>query len=211
MGKLVNGIHGSIQGKIGPLVGSSWKGIYYIKSRPSKRSKKRRPGEKINQSNFANVHYWLQPVIDFLRAGFKGYSPRMEGFNAAKSYALKHACAAGDDGNKFLDPALVQVSYGDLPLPSHISVVKSGDFELQFTWDDKVSDGANPYDQAMLLAYDNNNRVENMKLTGQFRNTGADSLMLPQKAGLTYHVYIAFTAHDRSRQSHSVYLGTTNV
>jgi hypothetical protein len=210
MGKLTNGIYGPIRGKVGPVVGSSWKGEYYIKSRPRRRTKKRGAVEKINQGNFASVHYWLQPVIEFLRAGFKGYGPRVEGFNAAKSYALKHAFS-GDAGNKLLDPALVQVSYGNLPLPSHISIAKSDDYTLQFTWDTSLSDGASAYDQAMLLAYDNKKKEQCMKLTGQFRSNGNDKLILPQTTGLNYHVYIAFTAHDRSRQSHSVYLGVINT
>ena len=207
MGRLVNGIHGPIHGKVGTVIGSSWKGEYYIKGRSRKRTKKRGADERRNQSYFASVHYWLQPVIDFLRAGFKGYAPRVEGFNAAKSYALKHAFAS-DTANKSLDPALVQVSYGDLPLPSDASVAKLNDCTLQFTWDTGVPVGATEYDQAMLLAYDNINRQQSMKLTGQFRSTGTDTLTLLDKTGLTYHIYIAFTAHDRSRQSHSVYLGT---
>ncbi len=210
MGKLINGIYGPIHGKVGSVVGSSWKGEYYIKSRPRKRGKKRGAVEKNNQDNFASLHYWLQPVIAFLRAGFKGYTPKVEGFNAAKSYALRHAFV-GDAGNKSLDPALVQVSYGYLPLPSHCSVEKSGDHHLQFAWDTGLTDGANGYDQAMLLAYDSKNRAQNMKLTGQFRSTGTDTLHLPQITGFTYQVYIAFTAHDRSRQSHSVYLGAINT
>ena len=206
MGKLINGIYGPIRGRVGPVIGSSWKGEPYVKSRPRKRGKKRQANEQLNQQNFASVHYWLQPLIGFLRAGFKGYMPKVEGFNAAKSYALKNAFA-GEAGNKLLDSALVQVSYGDLPLPSHISMEKPGDHELQFTWDTGLADGANPYDQVMLLAYDHKNREQRMKLTGQFRSTGTDTLELLPGTGFSYHVYIAFTAHDRSRQSHSVYLG----
>ena len=72
MARLINSINGPIVGKIGPVVGASWKGEAYIRSVPHKRSKKRQPLEKINQSNFATVHYWLQPILAYLRAGFKG-------------------------------------------------------------------------------------------------------------------------------------------
>jgi hypothetical protein len=67
-------------------------------------------------------------------------------------------------------------------------------------------EGMNDHDQVMLLLYDDKAGYENMKLTGQFRYTGSDELQLPAPAG-EFHVYVAFIAHDRSRQSHSVYLG----
>jgi len=150
MGKLINGVYGPIHGKVGPVVGSSWKGEYYIKSGPRKRNKKRGSAEKHNQDNFSSLHYWLQPVIEFLRAGFKGYTPKVEGFNAAKSYALKHAFV-GDAGKKILDPALVLVSHGNLPLPSHCSVEKSGDSEQQFTWDTSLTDDASDMTRSCCL------------------------------------------------------------
>lgn len=40
MGKLINGIYGLFEGKVGAVVGSSWKGIPYIKSAYKQRTKK---------------------------------------------------------------------------------------------------------------------------------------------------------------------------
>jgi hypothetical protein len=210
MGKLVNGINGAFEGKVGTVIGSSWKGLYYIKARPRRRTKKRGVKEKLNQGNFATLHYWLQPIIEFLRVGFKGYAPGVEGFIAAKSWALKNAFM-GVGSNRQLDPALVRVSFGDLPLPADISVTKSPDHVLTFTWNGALVNGANHYDQAMLLAYNDVNKEKIIKLTGQFRNSGGDLLALPERPGSCYHIYLAFTAHDRSRQSHSVYLGTVTT
>lgn len=34
---------------------------------------------------------WLRPVTQFVREGFKEYTPTVEGFLAAKSYLLKNA------------------------------------------------------------------------------------------------------------------------
>jgi hypothetical protein len=63
----------------------------------------------------------------------------------------------------------------------------------------------------MLLAYNDANKEKAIKLTGQFRNSGSDVLALPDRPGSSYHIYLAFTAHDRNRQSHSVYLGTVTT
>jgi hypothetical protein len=206
MGKLINGIYGPIQGKVGPIVGSSWKGISYIKAKPKFRTKRRGIDEKKNHNKFAAAHYWLQPIINFLREGFKGYSPTVEGFNAAKSYNLKNAFINEGDVT-VIEPSLVRVSSVDLPLPGNININKADDFLLEFNWDTSLQSHTNRQDQVMLLAYDPVNKTNEMILTGQFRITGSDTLQLEKKKGLSYHIYLAFTAHDRSRQSMSVYLG----
>jgi hypothetical protein len=43
--------------------------------------------------------------------------------------------------------------------------------------------------------------------TGQLRSTGFDILDMGQSSNRNFHVYAAFIAADRSRQSDSVYLG----
>jgi hypothetical protein len=214
MGTISAGIHGPVLGKVGPIVGSSWKGKFYIKSLPGPRTKKRGKEEKKNQQKFATVHYWLQPILDFVREGFKNYSETTEGFNAAKSYALNHAFRQDNDNNNVFDPSLMLVSYGSLPNPTQIEIEKSADNILSFTWSTERQDDTNIYDQAMLLAYDEVNKIPIMKLTGQFRSTGSDTLRLYNRTGkknTEFHVYIAFTAHDRSRQSNSIYLGKVKM
>jgi hypothetical protein len=209
MARLNNGVYGSTSGKLGPLIASTWKGRPYLKTRPGKRSKKRGVGEKRNQDKFSQAHYWLQPLLDFVRVGFRGYSPTVEGFNAAKSFCLKNAFT-GEAGKQKIDPSLVQVSYGDLPLPSNIKMKRSGDYLLQFSWD-KKNNGGNNYDQAMLLAYDCETGKMTTQLPGQFRSSGGDELKLAQVKKQNYHVYIGFLAHDRSRQSNSLYLGMVST
>jgi hypothetical protein len=203
MGKPSNEISGGIRGRVGALVYSSWKGIPVVKTRPE-RTKRRTPGEQLNQSKFAAAHKWLKPIISYLRVGFQGYSATVEGFNAAKSYTLKNAFT-GEKENRTIDPALIKVSHGELPLPPDIMMARKDDITLEFTWDAGRYNDAHPDDQAMLLAYNPENKKVSMKLTGFFRHGGKAELLL--NAGYTYHIYIAFAAHDRSRQSHSVYLG----
>src|SRR6478736_1305705 len=100
MGRLVSGINGPIIGKVGTVIGSTWKGKHYVKSVNSlPRSSKRGEYEKAYQSDFSILHYWLKPIIGFIRAGFNGYSNEVHAFNAAKSVALKNAFR-GEAGNR---------------------------------------------------------------------------------------------------------------
>ena len=142
------------------------------------------------------------------KAGYKGYSSTVEGFLAAKSCLLKKAFVPDGD-NLVIDPALVQVSYGDLPLPANITAVKSAANELHISWDAVNKKYEEAYDQIMMLVYDVENGEANYNTTGQFKYNGSDTLYVPPAIPeRTYHIYAAFVAADRSRQSASVYLGT---
>jgi hypothetical protein len=203
MARISKGIMGGLSGRIGPVIASSWKGIPYLKSEHSKRTKKISAKEKANRQRFKAAQEWLTPLLEFVRQGFKGYSPTVEGFIAAKSYLMKNALGA--DGS--IDPALMKVSSGKLSLSENINVKAARDGVLQFTWDTgDVKDGYG-IDQVMLLGYDIKNEIALYTIAGEFRKTGSAVLKVPRRKGGSIHVYLAFVAYDRSRQSDSVYLG----
>jgi Family of unknown function (DUF6266) len=210
MAKLTNGIMGPIKGKIGHVIGSSWKGIPYLKARARKRTKRVGKGEAANRSKFAMAQFWLRPLLGFVRQGFKGYSPTSEGFVAAKSYLLLNA-VEGLAPDYVINPALVQLSFGDLPLPDDMAVGLVDDNHLEFTWERSSTAEASPFDQVMLMAYDVEDKTAYYTITGQFRHTGNDRLMISAQPGRNYHLYFAMVADDRSRQSHSVYMGQIKI
>jgi hypothetical protein len=211
MGRLINGINGPIQGKIGKVSGSSRNGIPYVKGPYKNRTLKVSAKELANRKKFAAAQAWLGPILDFVREGFRGYSQRSHGFIAAKSWLLKNAFINDASGFR-IDPALIKVSSGDLPLPQNLAVRLTENGDLKFTWvpNDITWEGA-AVDQIMMLAYDVEKRSVHMNTTGQFRNTGSDILPLFGSRGKNFHVYAAFNAADRSRQSDSVYLGEWKV
>jgi len=205
MGRLLNGPNGYIQGKVGTLIGSSRNGIPYVKGPYKSRTKVVSDKELANRKKFAAAQKWLAPLLEFVRVGFRGYSQRAQGFVVAKSWLLKNAIT-GEGANLMIDPALVKVSAGDLPNPKTITVILTETAGLQFTWD-TANDGSGNYDQIMMLAYDVEKGIAFYKTTGQFRSTGTDVLQLEPEKISRVHVYAAFNAADRSRQSDSIYLG----
>jgi len=177
MAKLINGINGDIRGTVGSVVGSSWKGEPHIKKKYKNRTKKITPKEKGNRNKFADSQFWLQPLLDFVRVGFKGYTQRVEGFNAAKSYLSKNAFE-GEQPNVRINPALMKVSFGDLPLSNDLAVELTAPGELTFTWDPAYVNDTSSRDQVMMLAYNIEDKKAYHTTTGQFRSTGADTLQL---------------------------------
>lgn len=207
MAKYKNGIHGDFSGKVGKVVGATWRGIPYMRSLPSPRTGSVSEAEMGNRNKFALAHHWLQPLLPFVRVGFKGYSATIEGFLAAKSYLLRNAFESDGD-NLIINPALVKVSHGDLLLPGNITATKTEN-AIQFTWDTTAIKKGNRFDQVMLLAYDIDNGKAINHNPGQTRINGSDLLQVGAATfERTFHLYVAFVAADRSMQSDSVYLGT---
>ncbi|MFI5155760.1 MAG: DUF6266 family protein [Chitinophagales bacterium] len=205
MGRQVGGPNGLIIGKVGSIIGSSRNGIPYVKGPYEKRTSKVSAKELANRKKFAAAQAWLKPLLDIVREGFRGYSQRSYGFSAAKSWLLKNAFVKHGDELR-IDPALVKVSSGDLSNPENMEVSVIESRALKFTWTPEKT-GKNSSDQIMMLAYNVEEHLATYKTTGQFRSAGEDTLVLKRSKGKKFHVYAAFIASDRSRQSESVYLG----
>jgi hypothetical protein len=203
MARIENGFMGGFSGKLGPAIGWTMNGKYYMRARPRKRSVKRSEGEAANQSKFSKMHKWLKPLLFFLREGFKEYTATAKGFNAAKSYNLLNAFVK-EGKDDIIDPSRVLVSYGDLEMPQNIRCELNGK-ALHFSWDTISGYDEHGCDQAMLLAYDPDTRKRNLDITGALKKTGSSVLDISLKGN--FHVYIAFVSSDRTRRSNSVYLG----
>jgi hypothetical protein len=209
MAQLTNGVSNPLFGTIGRIVLSSRNGVPYVKGAYKSRTKKISKKELANRQKFKVAQQILQPLLHFVRIGFAGYSERSYGFIAAKSHLLKNAME-GDQDNPVINPALVKLSNGPLPLPENIVVSKFDNNTIEFSWDTNIYQSssiyqASSFDQAMMVAYDFEKRKCHSFPHGQFRQAGSSTLKVA--TGYNYHLYLAFASPDRSCQSDSVYLG----
>jgi hypothetical protein len=208
MGKLKKGINGPFTGKIGTVHGSSYNGVPYVKGPHKKRTKDISDKERANRIKFDVAQKWLSPLTGFVREGFKGYSPTAQGFVAAKSHLLRNAMK-GEAPDFSIDPARVQLSYGNLDLPQNITLEKSGPVEITIRWDAGRTRNSNRHDQVMWVAYDLNDGYAAFNTTYEFRHKGSCTLTFSKDR--TWHFWFAMNADDRSRQSNSVYLGEVSM
>jgi hypothetical protein len=207
MAKIPLGINGPIVGTVGSVVGSSWKGEGHIKKKYKTRTKKITQKELGNRDKFGEGQFWLQPLTQFLRTGFRSTTARITGFNAAKAY-LSYNAWEGTGADMRINPALMKVSVGKLPLSNDLAVEKSADGSLVFSWSPEEVPGGSRFDQVMMMAYDIDNKVAVGVTTGQLRRAGSDTLPMNPPKGTTWHIYMAFNGFDRTTQSDSVYMGT---
>ena len=164
--------------------------------------------ELANREKFADVQFWLKPLTDFLRVGFKDYAPKFEGFVAAKSYISKNV-VRGEYPSFVIEPALALVSFGKLDPAVTAGAVSESTNTLTFSWDG----GRYVYDdRAMFLVYDIENGVAEFDTSATKRLFKKGTFTLTKNfSGREVHVYLAFVSEDRKNRSNSQYLGKVTI
>ncbi len=71
MGTIKQGILGGFSGKVGTVVGGSWKGISYMRGRAQSVKNPRTEAQMEQRSKFALTLSFLKPITSYLRVGGK--------------------------------------------------------------------------------------------------------------------------------------------
>lgn len=207
MGTIKDGILGGVSGRIGNLVGATWKDIHYIRTRPAKVRDAKTEKQLSQRSSFSVTMDFLKRITPFIRIGFQAHTTgRMTAFNAAMSYNMKHAVTKGDQGMA-LDWPNVVVSMGTLGSVAEVHGEVSK-WELHLHWDTTGSKNSRPYDIAMVVAHNTVKGRSIYDLNASKRASGKASLPLPAAwEGDTIETYLAFKTDDGTMVSNSIYVG----
>ena len=207
MGNIKQGILGGFSGKVGTVIGSSWKGITYMRAIAPNVKDARTAKQLAQREKFVLTLGFLRSLQSFVRVGFKMYATRQTAFNAAMSYTLKN-CIKGVSPNFSIDYAKVMVSRGSLVLPLNIHRLNN-DGEIAISWSDNSGVGnALDTDFAMPLAYNTDKHEVVYDMVSACRGDEGVSLNYPSNwSGDTVHVYLGFVSENGSLVSDSVYLG----
>lgn len=212
MGKISKGILGGFSGKVGNVVGGNWKGIDYMRIKPSTVANPQSKGQVDQRSRFSIALQFLQPMKEFIKVGFKNYAIKMTAFNSAMSYNVQNA-VIGDYPEFEIDYASALLSRGGLAQALNANANAPAAGQVQFTWDDNSDYGnANATDKVMVLAY-NPAKNEAIYLTGAaLRNSGEQTLTVPNYfSGDVVLTYIAFISEDGKNVSNSTFVGGVEI
>ena len=211
MGKYSNGILGAFSGKVGPVVGSSWRGKAYIRSYTKKIHNPQTPLQMMQRAKVSIVAKFISPVRGIINVGWKQYAHGMTPGNAATKYMLANAII-GDYPNYDIDPEKVLISSGSLATATNATATFA-DGKVTFAWDDNsgVSSAA-PTDKA-LIAVINPEKSEAVYLdSAAERSTTTIDISLPTHwTGDTVICYLGFISENKKQTSNSLYLGEINV
>jgi hypothetical protein len=212
MARLNNGIFGPVSGKLGPIIGSTWKGIPYLKevSRKRKKKKPRTPAQLANEAKFKYVNDWLIPFHPFLTVGFQNLAIQRTAIAAALSANYKAVFIGTSPDIDIVYDKLV-VSSGSLAPVGNPQAVFSSTDTLELTWEQNYHPGVVYNDQIMLVLYS-----EELKYADGFIgavNRAAEQYSFkinPKLHGQSLHVYISVTSLDRVQIANSIYIGKIN-
>ena len=212
MGKIAQGVLGGFSGKVGNIVGGTWKGIDYMRIKPANVSNPKTQGQLDQRSKFSTVLRFLQPLTDFLKVGFKLYAIKMTQFNSAMSYNLNNAIT-GTYPNFTIDYTKALVSRGSLVGAAGAAVASSSASVVEFTWSDNTGSGnALGTDKALLVVYNATKGYAVYDTVGASRATQSQNLVVPSDfSGDTVQAFIGFVSEDGKEVANSVHIGSVTV
>jgi len=212
MGTIKKGILGGFSGKVGTVVGASWKGIAYMRSPPQKVRNPRTEPQMMQRTKFAVTLNFLKPLNGLLRTGWKLYVHRQSPINAAMSFTIANAIT-GAYPNYAIDPSKVYISRGGLTPALNASATPSAGSSIIFDWEDNSGTSIAKQTDKALLAVVNPDKSEAVyDTTGATRVETTLSVNLPADwVGADVETYIGFISEDGREVANSVYLGTITV
>ena len=208
MGKYKKGILGAFSGKIGTVVGSSWKGIEYMRSLPRPSTKAATDQQMIQRAKFALVSAFFRSASALINMGYQSLAQGKSGYNVATSDFIADAII-GTYPDFEIDYSKVLFSKGTLTGAYGVSAVpESGGVKV--SWDDNSNSGtAKASDQIVILVYNpgKGQFVYDIN-TGALRSAAEDTLLMPVEfLGDTVEVWVAFMTPDKKIFSTSMYVG----
>ncbi|OJV90986.1 MAG: hypothetical protein BGO34_22130 [Bacteroidia bacterium 44-10] len=211
MGTIKQGILGGFSGKVGTVVGGTWKGIHYMRSLPSSVRNPRTPGQVKQRTKFSIMIEFLKPLTPFLRIGFKTYADRKTAFNAAMSYNVNNA-VEGEYPDLELDFSKILVSRGSL-LPAENTIAIASEGNLNFTWNDNSGiSSASAKDLAMPLIFNKDKGESVFSTEAGERSAGSATMNIPDSwMGDTVEIYLGFISEDGTQVANSIYLGQQTI
>ncbi len=203
MGKVSAASQNAFSGKVGNLVGATWKGIPYIRTRPDVSNRKLSDGQKKQCTKFGLAVKLARTLLPYIRVGYRTESEGKTQFNAAISYISKYGIT-GVAPDFAIDYPSVYVSRGAL-LPAEGAQVEREGRQIVFAWTDNSGDcDAAPTDVALPMVL---NTVKQQAVYATEGATRADQgvvLEVPASWATDACVaYLGFAAADGGEVSNS--------
>lgn len=212
MAIISQGILGGVSGKIGNVIGGSWKGIDYLRIMPASVANPKTPAQIDQRSKFVTVIKFLQPMVDFIRVGFKLYAVKMTQFNNAMSYNLNNAIS-GTYPDYTIDYSKALVTRGSLTGATGATVASLSSTSMALSWSDNSGAGAAlATDKSLVLAYHIDTGTVVYNTAGASRSVGEHTLTVPAElAGGTFETFLGFISENGKLVSNSVYVGSITL
>jgi len=211
MGTFSDGILGGFSGSVGPVVGSSWKGIKVMRGKPHSKRRKSTDGQLRQMAKMTLMSGFLCPLKGLLNSTYNSVTVRMSCFNKALSYNMRNA-VTGDYPAFTVNYEQLVLGRGDLLNVKMLTAVSSSVGTISFIWKDNSNEGsARATDQAFVAVYCEALNQWASSDKGSLRIAGSYTLDVAAFRGKAVHGYIGFLSADGKFVSTSLYTGLVNI
>lgn len=209
MGITKLGVFGDVSGKVGNLVGSTWRSVAYFRGVASKVNDANTEEQQVQRAIFKSVVRFVKPMKAFLKVAYKNSERKLTPFNSATRTIFKECLIKNEDGAQ-IDYSKVLVSKGGMPVLNDISATCSAG-KVSLTWVDgsNVNDSqVNAEDNVISLVY-NIDKGQAEFTTKKFKRSDlSGDIILPASWKGDNIVVYAGTKDKKSKDaSNSVFLG----
>jgi Family of unknown function (DUF6266) len=208
MAKLYTGLFGPVVGNVGNLIGGTWKGIPYLRTKPRRPDNyEPTPAQRAQQQRFKLATSFAQPLTGLLNVSYAPYAIRMTSKNAAISTFLKYAIE-GTAPNFQIAYNRVLISRGDLPGALDATAVAAEGGVVRFSWTNNGGQGmARNSDKALVAVYCPALHQCVYNTAAADRSEGTATINAAAFAGHTVHTWIGFISEDGQLVATSTYTG----
>lgn len=208
MGRLKNGINGSFNGKIGTVVGVTWRGEELVRSAPSPSTKPTTPAQIKQRMVFGMVSSWLTPLKALILIGYQVFTGKKTPMNMIISFTMKEALKV-EDGEKTIDYPKAVFSRGELLISWILNILTLVDALLHIEWENFSASSFNKEtDQANFVIYNPTKQQFVTFENAALRSDKAVALQLPATfTGDLVHCYMHYVSDAGDAVSTTSYLG----
>ena len=208
MGKIKTGILGGFQGKVGTVIGSTWRGESIMRALPKTAAKAPTESQRIQRLKFKAVSEFLNPLRTTLSTYFGNDTGVKSKYNMATSYHITNAVEITEQGTEILYPRVL-VAKGTLFGFQNLTTTPS-ETVITLNWvDNTVFGNAKAEDTVNVVCY-----IEEVNTFYVFESIAnrdglTASVTLPQNfLGYNVEVYAFLYDTVSKTSSNSVYLGS---
>ena len=207
MGTIKKGILGGFSGKVGNVVGASWKGVDYIRSLPSKVRNPRSKGQVAQRTRFSLIAKFVRALLPVIRVGFKQSAGAYNSaYSAAVSYNVQNA-VKGEHPDFEIDFSNAMLSKGGLTGTYEATATREPGI-LNAEWEPVARGNASVEDHVVIAAYNPIKEEAMYDLHAASRGDGSGELQLPTAwDGDEVEAFVMFISEDGKQVSDSVYTG----
>jgi hypothetical protein len=210
MGSYEKGILGSFNGKVGTVVGATWKGKDYMRSKGKKSRKPFSEKQLKVHAKFILISVFVTALRTLIMKAFSSPS-NITPLNSAFKYNRENAIT-GDYPAYAMDFSKVLVCRGELHNAGNCTATALPDKRIHFQWTDNSGVAlAFPTDKSVTVAYCPELKRAVYKDGGQPRTAGEDWLDAAVFSGKIVETWLSFMNEDGTIAATSIYTGQVTI